>query len=73
MMHLQNIGKYISVEDLRDYICQPEVQAHYGMKKGITLQIAQNWLKRLGFWWTKKPKEQYSDGHEWGDVAIVEF
>lgn len=69
MLHLQSIGKYISAQDIKNYMDQPEVQARYHRKKGISLRTAQNWLNRLGFRWTKEPKGQYCDGHERNDVV----
>jgi len=67
--HLQEIGKYIAVIDITQYMAHPDVQKRYGMKKGISECTARNWLNQLGYHWTLEPSEQYVDGHECEDVV----
>jgi transposase len=69
LTHLQGIGKYICAEDVSRYMERSEVKKKYGMKKGITVRTARNWLSKLGYRWTLEPSGQYVDGHEREDVV----
>jgi hypothetical protein len=67
--HLQGIGKYICADDVSCYMNRDDVKKRYGMKKGICIRTARNWLDKLGYRWTLEPSGQYVDGHERDDVV----
>ena len=66
---LQSKGKYIRAQDVIGYLGDPEVQARFGVKKGISLATGKWWMKILGYQWGKGPTGQYIDGHECADVV----
>ncbi|KAF8975033.1 hypothetical protein BDQ17DRAFT_1268204, partial [Cyathus striatus] len=68
--YIMSLGKFFSAMDLKNYLDTPEVQAQYGMKKGICEKTAQNWLKKMGYQWHREPTGQYVDGHECEDVRV---
>jgi len=51
------------------FLDNPEVLSHLKRKKTISLETAQQWLKKMGYQWTYNPKGQYADGHERADVV----
>ena len=67
-MHLQSIDRYIKAADIMLFLDKPEVLRRLKRKKMITKRTSRNWLKRMGFCWTKDQKGQYVDGHEQPDV-----
>jgi hypothetical protein len=67
--HLQSIGKFVSAQDIVDYLKDPDIQMYHGFRKSISLATAQWWMKELGYHWKKEPKGQYLDGHEREDVV----
>ncbi|KAL1683520.1 hypothetical protein EV122DRAFT_192611, partial [Schizophyllum commune] len=68
-LHLQSKGKYISRQDVVDYMDRPDVKARYGYRKGISLATAGEWLRRMGYRWRRTRRGQYVDGHERRDVV----
>ncbi|KAF9064707.1 hypothetical protein BDP27DRAFT_1384717 [Rhodocollybia butyracea] len=69
-LYLQSRGKYICAQDVVDYLVLPEGRRHHGLKKGVKLRAATEWLKRMGYCWRKTPRGQYVDGHERVDVVF---
>ena len=69
LIHLQEIGKYISAMDLVRYTNREDVQRRYKMKKGISERTARNWFSRRDYRFTVEPSGQYVDGHESDDVV----
>ena len=67
-LHLQGLGKYIKASDIIHYLDTPEMLSRLGRKKTISERTARNWMKRMGYRWTKDPKGQYADGHERANV-----
>ncbi|KAI5886533.1 uncharacterized protein SCHCODRAFT_02466022, partial [Schizophyllum commune H4-8] len=68
-LHLQSKGKYISRQDVVDYIDCPDVRSRYGIHKGISLATAGEWLWRMGYRWRRTRCGQYVDGHERRNVV----
>ncbi|KAG2357184.1 hypothetical protein BDR07DRAFT_1218534, partial [Suillus spraguei] len=68
-LHLQSIGKYVRAQDIVDYLKRPEIQAHHGLKKTVSLATAQWWMFKLDYCWREEKKGQYVDGHECDDVV----
>ena len=68
-LHLQGRGKYIKAYDIVRYLDTPDMLARLGRKKTISERTARNWMKKMGYRWTKDPKGQYVDGHERSDVV----
>ncbi|THU88018.1 hypothetical protein K435DRAFT_680604 [Dendrothele bispora CBS 962.96] len=68
-LHLQSLGKWISANDIVQYVATPEFQARLKTKKQISVRTAQRWMKRMDYRWKAEPKGQYSDGHEREDVV----
>ncbi|KAI6013126.1 hypothetical protein BKA83DRAFT_4007318, partial [Pisolithus microcarpus] len=62
-------GKYSCAMDIVDYLEDPVIQKWHGLKKTVSLLTAQQWLRKLGYWWKKEKRGQYSDGHERSDVV----
>ncbi|OAX32505.1 hypothetical protein K503DRAFT_852125 [Rhizopogon vinicolor AM-OR11-026] len=67
-LHLQSIGKYVSTQEIVNYLSDPEVQSHHGLSKTVSLATAQRWMCKLGYCWKEEEKGQYVDGHEHEDV-----
>jgi hypothetical protein len=40
------------------------------IKKPIHVAMAQQWMKTMGYRWTKTPNGQFVDGHEWADIVV---
>ncbi|KAJ6552142.1 hypothetical protein B0H10DRAFT_2242245 [Mycena sp. CBHHK59/15] len=68
-LHLQGIGKYVAAQDIMNYMATDEMKARVNLKNGVSLWMAQRWMKRMEYQWTKEPKGMYSDGHERQDVV----
>ncbi|KAG2357755.1 hypothetical protein BDR07DRAFT_1490342 [Suillus spraguei] len=68
-LHLQCVGKYVSAQEIVNYLSNPEVQSHHGLSKTISLVTAQRWMLKLGYHWKEEEKGQYVDGHEREDVV----
>jgi hypothetical protein len=47
--HLQGIRKYVSAMDIADYMDRDDVKKTYGLKKGISLATARQWMHRLDY------------------------
>jgi hypothetical protein len=70
MEYLQSKGKFVSAQHVVDCVSQPEMLQCLCHWKPITVQMAQHWMKMMGFCWRKEPKGQYADGHEREDVVM---
>ncbi|KAL1724767.1 hypothetical protein EV714DRAFT_222503, partial [Schizophyllum commune] len=68
-LHLQAKGKYISRQDVVEFMDHPDVRLRYNCRKGITLHTAGRWLRRMGYRWHRTRRGQYVDGHERRDVV----
>ncbi|KAL1659549.1 hypothetical protein GGF50DRAFT_130934 [Schizophyllum commune] len=68
-LHLQAKGKYISRQDVVEFMDRPDVRARYNCRRGITLHTAGRWLRRMGYRWHRTRRGQYVDGHERRDVV----
>ena len=66
-MHLQGIGKWIKATDI--VLDRPAVKQWLGIKKTISLAMAQRWMCHMGYHWKKTPGGQFVDGHEREDVV----
>ncbi|KAG0708007.1 hypothetical protein DFH29DRAFT_979596 [Suillus ampliporus] len=67
-LHFQSIGKYVSAQEIVNYLSDPEVQSCHGLSKTVSLATAQRWMHKLGYHWKEEEKGQYVDGHECEDV-----
>ncbi|KAJ7461077.1 hypothetical protein FB451DRAFT_950615, partial [Mycena latifolia] len=68
-LHLQGIGKYVCAQDIVNYMATDKMKLCLNLKKGISLPMAQRWMKHMEYRWTTKPKGMYSDGHKQEDGA----
>ena len=68
-LYLQEKGKYVKADDIREYLQKPEVQSRWDLKKSISSATAKRWMKKLGYRWVHKLRGQYVDGHEREDVV----
>ncbi|KDQ19437.1 hypothetical protein BOTBODRAFT_95185, partial [Botryobasidium botryosum FD-172 SS1] len=66
--HLQGIGMYVRAQGIVEYIKNEEVQARIGLTRPISLTMAQQWIKVLGYRRTRTPTGQFVDNHEGEDV-----
>ncbi|KAJ6522828.1 hypothetical protein DFH09DRAFT_1096997 [Mycena vulgaris] len=60
--HLQELGKFITVEKLVDYLSQEDVMDKHGLDKKISIHAARRYLNGLSYCFTLEKKGQYSDG-----------
>ncbi|KIJ09520.1 hypothetical protein PAXINDRAFT_87353, partial [Paxillus involutus ATCC 200175] len=63
-LHLQGLGKYVRSQDIISYIEQPGTQQRLQIKNVTHLATAKQWMKKMGYRWTKNPCGQYVDGHK---------
>ncbi|KAG1794605.1 uncharacterized protein HD556DRAFT_1442792 [Suillus plorans] len=68
-LHLQCVGKYVSTQEIVNYLSDTEVQSRHRLSKTISLVTAQRWMLKLGYRWKEEEKGQYVDGHEREDVV----
>lgn len=68
-LHLQQVGKYVSAEDLAKFLQDPDTRARLKIVRKVSLRTAQRWLLRHGYRWRAELKGQYFDGHERPDVV----
>lgn len=71
-LHLMEMAKdsYICAQDVVDYVATPAMQQKLGSKaRGISLQTARRWLKKLDWRYGWKKKGMYIDEHEREDVV----
>jgi hypothetical protein len=54
-LHLQSVGKFCKVEDIVHYLACQEVLSKLKRQKTISLAMAQRWMKKMGYRWTKHP------------------
>ncbi|KZT64015.1 hypothetical protein DAEQUDRAFT_733158 [Daedalea quercina L-15889] len=66
--HLQGIGKFVCAANIVQYMARAEVQAQFGLEKGICLSTAHAWMRTLEYQWMRAPRGQFIDGHEREDV-----
>ncbi|KAI0725188.1 hypothetical protein C8Q72DRAFT_785909 [Fomitopsis betulina] len=67
--HLQGIGKFVCAANIVQYMARAEVQAQFGLEKGICLSTAHAWMRTLEYRWMRAPRGQFIDGHEHKDVV----
>ncbi|KAI6099315.1 hypothetical protein EV401DRAFT_2061852 [Pisolithus croceorrhizus] len=72
LTHLQSLGKYVMATAIIDYLGKPNVAKQYGLKKVISLEMAEWWMSGCGFHWTMAHGGQYVDGHERDDVVTYQ-
>ncbi|KAF7333551.1 hypothetical protein MSAN_02420000 [Mycena sanguinolenta] len=68
-LHLQELGPFISAQDVVNYMSSDEMKTRLNLKHGISLRTAQRWMKRTEYRWKAEPKGMYIDGHEREDVV----
>ncbi|KAJ7190599.1 hypothetical protein GGX14DRAFT_321596, partial [Mycena pura] len=68
-LHLQSLGKEITVDKLVQYLNSPEIRVEHGIDKPVSLTTARRYLDELGYRFTSPKKGQYVDGHERADVV----
>jgi hypothetical protein len=54
--HLQSIGQYVQAQHIVEFLKDSEVQKRHGLKHGICLTTAKNWMTTMGYRWGKTPK-----------------
>ncbi|KDQ10151.1 hypothetical protein BOTBODRAFT_88942, partial [Botryobasidium botryosum FD-172 SS1] len=65
---LQGIGMYVRAQGIVEYIKNEEVQARIGLTRPISLTMAQQWIKVLGYRQMRTPTGQFVDDHKGEDV-----
>ncbi|CUA72043.1 Son of sevenless homolog 2 [Rhizoctonia solani] len=68
-LHLRTKGKYITAEDVVQFVNDSSTQARLGLLDSVSVRTAQRWLKRMGYQWRREKRGQYFDGHEREDVV----
>lgn len=68
-LHLQSLGKYVKAHDIVTYLEQPDVQVKWGLKNTVSDSTVKRWMHKLGYWWVRKHRGLYVDGHEQEDVV----
>jgi hypothetical protein len=70
-LHLIGIAKdgYVQAQDVVDVMATPEMKCYLGAKTGITVQMGQQWLHKMNWWYGKATKGMYIDTHERADVV----
>jgi hypothetical protein len=68
-MHLQSVGKYVTANNLMEYMARTDVKQRWKTKRDISHSTAKRWMHELGYRWTFQPGGQYVDGHERLDVV----
>ena len=68
LLHLQEIGKYVSAMDIVHYLDKPKVKTWFNLKKTVSLATAQWSMCVMEYQWTKTPHGQFVDGHDQDDV-----
>ncbi len=71
-LHLQQLGKFITAEELLKYLHRPNVKLKHGIDQDISDTTARNYLHTLGYQFASQKKGQYSDGHERADVVYYQ-
>ena len=69
LLHLQEIGKYVSAMDIVHYLDKTKVKTWFNLKKTVSLATAQWWVYVKEYQWTKTPHGQFIDGHGWDDIV----
>ncbi len=69
IIHLREVGQYVQAMDIVDFTAQLTIQTKFNLLRPISLSSAQDWMKELGYCWTKEPTGQFADGHERLDVV----
>ncbi|KAF9515787.1 hypothetical protein BS47DRAFT_1360750 [Hydnum rufescens UP504] len=69
ILYLQNLGPYISTQDIVHFIDTPEMKTCPKLKQTISHKTACHWLKIMEYQWRKDPKGQYVDGHKQDNVV----
>lgn len=54
--HLTSVGQYVQAHNIVDYLDNPDVQEKFGLKKGISLRTAIQWMSTMGYRWGKTQK-----------------
>jgi hypothetical protein len=53
-MHLQSVGEYCTLNDVIDYVAQPEVLEKLNCKHTISCQTALRWMKKMEYRWSER-------------------
>ena len=69
-LHLQELGKNITVAKLIQFLACPDIMEKYGIQKKISEWTARCYLQALGYHFCEAKKGQYADGHERPDVVV---
>jgi hypothetical protein len=68
-LHLQELGKNISVKKIVEFLKRPDVMEKHGITRKISERTACWYLKTLGYRFMGPKKGQYADGHERADIV----
>ncbi|TRM70603.1 hypothetical protein BD626DRAFT_392967, partial [Schizophyllum amplum] len=69
--HLMSRGDTFTAQDVVDFCSTPTMLERLDRATPITLEMAQDWLKRHGYRFSPEPRGMYADGHE--DIAQVTY
>ncbi|KAJ3792498.1 hypothetical protein GGU11DRAFT_819019 [Lentinula aff. detonsa] len=68
LTHLLSCGKYVTSQDIVDYLARPNVQQKYNLKHTVSSATAKCWMHKLGYQFVKNHVGQYVNGHECDNV-----
>lgn len=69
LAHISDIGRYVSAQDIVDFVKRPDVAVRHRVVKPVTISTARKWMSKLNFSWRQTPRGTYLDGHERPDVV----